>query len=41
MKFNPASPIGFGNFTHEDTCHIISDKLIKYGINCLTTFKQE
>ena len=39
-KFNPASPIGFGHFLHEDTCEVISDHLIKDDMHRLTTFKQ-
>ena len=40
MFLNPASPISFSNFPHEDTCEIISDHLIKYEIRCLYTFKK-
>ena len=39
-KNNPASPIGFGNFTNEDTCDIISDHLNQYKSMRLTKFKQ-
>ena len=39
-KYNPASPIGFGNCPHEDTCDIIMDYLVKDDIQCLTDFKQ-
>ena len=39
-KCNLAPPISFVGFSHEDTCDIISDHLIKYDIQSLTTFKQ-
>ena len=39
-KFIPASPIGFGNCLHEETCGIIIYCLIKYYIQCLDTLKQ-
>ena len=39
-RYNNASPIGFGNFPHEDKCYITSDQLIKDKMQRLTTFKQ-
>ena len=39
LKINPASPVGFGNCTHEDKWYIITDKLIKCYIQSLTKFE--